>query len=151
MVFQVERINNIIDAFLYGPRDTSKSSAQDIKIPFQVKINLESNYVVIKIQDKQIFLKQGEWSDWIKLVFKVSAFNKVKGICKFYLKGIQPNFELYCSPINFDPRTPHFPISYPKDFSKELVKEIGLFYTQGMPYDTWALNEQRINEDIFLG
>jgi predicted AlkP superfamily phosphohydrolase/phosphomutase len=150
LVFQVERNNNVIDTFLYGPRNSFKSPPQDVKIPFRIKINPESNYIVIEIQDKRIFLKKGEWSNWEKLVFKVNASNKVKGICKFYLKGINPDIELYISPINFDPQAPFFAISYPKSFSKKLAKENGLFYTQGMPYDTWALNEGRINEDIFL-
>ena len=150
MVFKIEINDTIIDTYLYGPRNTSKKPAEDVSIPLRIKLNSESKHIVIEIQGKRISLKEGEWSKWVGLIFKVNAFNKVRGICRFYLKSIEPDFELYCSPINFDPRTPLFPISYPKDFSKKLTKEMGLFYTQGMPYDTWALNENRINEEIFL-
>ncbi len=75
---------------------------------------------------------------------------RARGIFKFYLVEKEPNFKLYISPINFDPRSPLFPISYPKGYSKELAERIGLYYTQGMPMDTWAVNEGRLSEDAFL-
>lgn len=150
LVFNVSRKSNLIATYLYGPRDTSKTPAQDIKIPLNIEINPESRKVKIEVQNNIISLKEKEWSNWVRVRFKIDAFRKIEGICRFYLKSIEPDFELYCSPINFAPQTPIFPISYPKNFSKKLAKEIGLFYTQGMPYDTWALNERRIDEDVFL-
>jgi len=150
LVFNVERRGNTIDAFLYGPKNTLRNPPQDIKVPFKIVINKEAKEAVIYIQRNKIILKKGEWSKWVKLTFKMGLFNRIRGICRFYLKDVYPDVELYCSPINFDPRNPVFPISYPKRFSKELSKKGGLFYTQGMPYDTWALNEGRTDFDIFL-
>ncbi len=54
------------------------------------------------------------------------------------------------SPVNFDPRRPLFSISYPKEYSAKLAGKAGLFYTQGMPHDTWALTEGRLDEQAFL-
>ena len=71
---------------------------------------------------------------------------KVKGILKFYLVETEPEFKLYASPINYDPREPFFSISYPKSYSRELAEKIGLYHTQGMPIDTWAVNENRLSE-----
>lgn len=150
LVFHVEKDGKTINTELFGPRDTSKNPPKDIKIPLRIEIIPDSPRIAIEIQGKKIHLKKGEWSNWISSVFKVNAFSKIKGICKFYLKNVAPEFELYCSPINLDPKSPFFSISYPKGFSKKLAKEVGLFYTQGMPYDTWALNEERVNHDIFL-
>ena len=150
MVFQVKRDGNIINSFLHGPRNTAKKPAEDIKIPFKITLQSKSEEIIIDIQNKHIILSKGEWSSWIELIFDVNAFNKVKGICRLYLKSMNPNFELYCSPVNIDPKCPFLPISYPKNFSKKLAGKTKLFYTQGMPYDTWALNEGRTNEDIFL-
>lgn len=150
LVFRIEKNNHIIDTFLSGPKDTSEKPPREIKLPLRIKLNTEDKHIVIQIQNKQIVLKQGQWSDWIRLKFKVNLFNRVYGICKFYLKSIEPDFELYCSPINFDPQAPLFSICYPRDLSKKLAQGIGLFYTQGMPFDTWALNEGRIDENIFL-
>jgi predicted AlkP superfamily phosphohydrolase/phosphomutase len=67
-----------------------------------------------------------------------------------YLLAVEPEFKLYITPINFDPRQPLFPISYPASYSKDLTRQLGLYYTQGMPMDTWAVNEGRLPEDVFL-
>ena len=150
IVSQVAINNGMVNTFLYGPRNTSQNPPRDIIIPLQIRINNSAQAITIDIQGKKVILKEKEWSRWLRLEFKVNAFSKIKGICKFYLKSITPDFELYCSPVNFNPQDPLYPLTYPKGFSKELVKEIGLFYTQGMPYDTWALNEERITPDIFL-
>jgi predicted AlkP superfamily phosphohydrolase/phosphomutase len=150
MVLQVKRDGNIINSFLYGPKNTAKKPAEDIKILFKITLQPESDQIIIDIQNRQITLNKGEWSGWIELIFNVNTFNKVRGICRFYLKSMSPDLELYCSPVNIDPERPPFPISSPKNFSKKLAGKTGLFYTQGMPYDTWALNEQRIDEDVFL-
>jgi predicted AlkP superfamily phosphohydrolase/phosphomutase len=82
--------------------------------------------------------------------FERGAFKKVAGIVKFLLRSVEPEFGLYVSPINFDPRDPVFPLSYPAGYAGELARETGLFHTQGMPLDTWAVNEGRLDEDEFL-
>ncbi|MGE5197655.1 MAG: alkaline phosphatase family protein, partial [Deltaproteobacteria bacterium] len=94
--------------------------------------------------------KTGCWSGWQEVVFDLGFLKKAKGIFKFYLVEAYPEFKLYISPINFDPRDPLFQISYPKNYSKDLAGAIGLYYTQGMPMDTWAVNEGRLSEETFL-
>lgn len=149
-VFHVEPHGNVINTTLYGPRDTSRRPAVDIKIPIKITLYSDSRSININIQGHSIQLKEKSWSNWLRLSFKLGLFRKVTGICRFYLKSAASDLELYCSAINFDPENPAFPISYPKGYSKRLVKEIGLYHTQGMPYDTWALNEGRIDEKTFL-
>lgn len=73
-----------------------------------------------------------------------------KGIFKFYLADVERELKLYISPINFDPRNPLFPISYPEAYSKELADRIGLYYTQGMPFDFWAVMNGILDERAFL-
>ena len=41
-------------------------------------------------------------------------------------------------------------ISSPRSYSAELAKRNGLYKTLGWPEDTWALNEEKIDERIFL-
>ena len=150
LVFEVKPDGNIVHTTLYGPRNTLKKPPQDIKIPVKIKIDRNAESIIIEIQDNQVLLKKGEWSRWLRLKFKLSPFSKVYGICKFYLKSVNPDLELYCSPINFDPQHQYFSISSPKNYVKKLSEEIGLFHTQGMPYPTWAINEKKIDEKIFL-
>ena len=73
-----------------------------------------------------------------------------RGIGRFFLKEVRPHFKLYLSPVNIDPSSPVMPISSPESFSEELSREIGLFYTQGIPEDTDALSGGVLNAEEFL-
>ncbi len=150
LCFQVKPYGDVIYTYLYGPRNTSKVPPQDVKIPLKIKIDKNTESVLIEIQNTQLLLRKGEHSKWVRVSFKIGLFQRVYGICKFYLKSVSPDLELYCSPVNFDPSASFFPLSFPKDYIKKLSREIGLFYTQGIPYPTWALNESRIDERVFL-
>jgi predicted AlkP superfamily phosphohydrolase/phosphomutase len=149
-VFHVEPRDGVILAELPGPVDTTGGKTKEYRIPFRVEINRDKKTAVIKIDDNTITLAPGSWSSWVHLRFKLRFMKTINGICRFYLREIEPDFKLYCSPINFDPQNPAFPISYPPGYAKQLAREIGLFYTQGMPIDTWALNEARLEESAFL-
>ena len=136
---------------LLGPRMASVGGRPDnLKIPFKVTVDERASSITIDIQNQRCMLAAGRWSDWIAVTFNAGPFTKMRGILKFYLVETTPEFKLYVSPINFDPRRPNYPISYPSGYSKELADAIGLFYTQGMPCDTWAVNENRLTEDPFL-
>jgi predicted AlkP superfamily phosphohydrolase/phosphomutase len=54
------------------------------------------------------------------------------------------------SPINLDPEKPAMPISHPGYYATYLAKRIGCFATLGLAEDTWALNEEVIDESTFL-
>ncbi|MFH1874265.1 MAG: alkaline phosphatase family protein [Pseudomonadota bacterium] len=147
-VFQVRKSSEIL-MNLIGPKLASgKGQAENVKVPFMA--NIQGNKALIKFQNKETELKVGKWSDWQEVSFKLGFLKKAKGIFKFYLVETEPEFKLYISPINMDPRDPLFQISYPKNYSKELAEALGLYYTQGMPMDTWSVNEKRLSEKPFL-
>jgi len=134
---------------LIGPRVAQGAGkAENVKVPF--KAALQDKTAVIEFQKNKAQLKAGEWSDWQEVTFDLGFMRKAKGIFKFYLVEAEPNFKLYISPINFDPRSPYFKISSPAGYSRELADKIGLYHTQGMPMDTWAVNEGRLSEEPFL-
>jgi len=136
---------------LIGPRVALPGGKPDhVKVPFKAVLQEDKKSYIIEYQNNRFELKAGEWSDWKEVTFKIGFLNKAKGILKFYLVEASPEFKLYISPINFDPRDPFYQISYPKSYSKELANAIGLYYTQGMPMDTWAVNEKRLTEEPFL-
>lgn len=114
-------------------------------------LDSENPVAKIKIQDQQFILKQGEWSEWVKVNFEVIPFvQSVRGICRFYLKEVRPHFKLYVTPMNIDPSSPALPISVPEFYVEDLQEEIGLFYTQGIPEDTKALSGNVLNDGEFL-
>lgn len=148
-VFQINKTPQMT-LELIGPKtNLSHNKIDNVRVPFKVSLKNEST-ITIKCQKDEFDLKVGQWSNWKQVTFKLGLFKKIKGIFKFYLAEVTPELKLYISPINFDPRKPFFQISYPKNYSKQLVNNIGLYYTQGMPMHTWALNENRISEEPFL-
>ena len=148
-VFKVTRGDKMMIS-LIGPRKQAGNKTENIKVPFEVTLKDGSDKAEIKLEGRRFFIEKGQWSGWQDVSFRIDAFRTAKGIFKFYLVETEPEFKLYISPINIDPRNPFFTISYPKGYSRELAGKIGLFYTQGMPFDTWAVNERRLGEKGLL-
>ena len=135
---------------IIGPKVSSlKQYNKNITIPFQVEM-IDNQNVKIKYQQKEFILEKGKWSDWKEVIFKVSWLKKISGTFKFLLIDTEPEFKLYISPINYNPKNPLFNISYPSKYSKTLAENIGFFYTQGMPMATWPVNENILSQDLFI-
>ena len=147
-VFQIDKSDSM-RLNLIGPRVVSlRGEMENTTVPFQATLR-QKDILCIQYQGQDFELKKGVWSGWKSVTFSL-GLKKIKGILQFYLVETHPEFRLYISPVNFDPRNPLFPISFPKDYCKELAKNIGLFHTQGMPLETWAINENRLSEDVLL-
>jgi len=136
---------------LIGPKIASLAGRIDnAKIPAKITLLNNMQGISIEFQNQSIQLNAGQWSDWAAVTFKAGFFKKIKGVFKFFLVESSPEIKLYASPINFDPRNPLLQLSFPKKYSKELADNIGLYHTQGIPFDTWAVNENRLPEDALL-
>ncbi len=149
-IIEVKSENNVIQTELVGPRDRSKNPPTEMKVPFSITVHPDQGQAAISLQGKAFDLGVGKWSEWQKVSFQINPWTKASGMVRFYLTSITPQFNLYVSPINFDPRHPAFPISHPGHYAKELAEHIGLFHTIGQAEDTWSLNEGRVSEDTFL-
>ena len=57
---------------------------------------------------------------------------------------------MYVSPVNIDPRSPDLPISAPSSYSREVARDIGPFYTQGIAEDTSAFRQGVLTMEEFL-
>jgi len=99
---------------------------------------------------RELTVRQGEWSGWLKLKFKAGLLQSVHGMVRFYLAGLDPAVEIYASPVNFDPSAPAFPVSSPWDYAAELESRLGTFYTTGMVEDHAGLSNGRIDEAAYL-
>ena len=134
--------NETAKATLVGPLDSLLKKPVSIKVDFLVHRDIDSKAAVIEIQDQSVILKEGQWSQWLQIDFPLSQPGPDKdmsGICRFYLQEVSPNFRLYVTPINIDPSDPASPITEPKNFSKKISSELGLFYTTGFQEDHKAL------------
>ena len=111
-----------------------------VKKLYKLYLDTDEPVTKLEIGDNELILEVGEWSDWMPVEFELTGPGTLPGIVRFYLRQIEPEVELYASPVNFDPMNPAQPISSPDSFAAELAEATGLFYTQGMPEDTQALS-----------
>jgi len=141
---------DFIKTHLIGPR--SPKAGKDLTFPISIQIDRDARKVTILSdgQPKAIDVYEGQWSDWLRVKFEVGLLQSIKGMVRFHLVQLSPVFELYASPINFDPDAPLFPISVPADYARQLAKEIGTFYTTGMVEDHGGLNNERFGEEAYL-
>lgn len=146
-IYEVDAFDDLVEADLHGP----KIDGEAVKVPFTVYIDPVDPVARFVIGDStELILEVGEWSDWTEVEFDL-GMGKLHGICRFYLRSVRPEFELYVTPINHDPKDPYERISTPKDFAEELAEATGGdFYTQGMPEDTRALDEGVFTREEFL-
>ncbi len=149
-VIQVALNNRTIKTSISGPTVSKIKGKRDVEIPMKINIHNEDSGVTLDIDGKSYSLNEKEWSDWIKLDFNLGFLKRTAGIGRFYLSSVKPEVELYLSPIQVDPENAAFPITYPDEYAKELAQNIGCYHTLGMPEDTKALSEGRLDEDAFL-
>ena len=133
-----------------GPVDPTADEFTRVSVPIDFDTEPGKNTVTIHLNGQQETLEAGHWSRWFRVKFRVNAFLSVSAISKFYALEVSPDLRVYMSPLNIDPESPVLPVSYPADYTKELVKKHGLIKTIGWWHDTWALNEEKIDEGVFL-
>ena len=82
---------------------------------------------------------------------RLGLLQSIRGMVRFHLVRLEPELELYASPVNFDPDAPLFPISEPPELRRRAGRaRSGLFHTTGMVEDHAGLNNERIGEEAFL-
>ncbi len=143
-----------LQSYIPGPvtplAEPSKSSAEELRVRFEVYPTAGLEGAKIVVGKKSFVVKLGEYSEWIPVEFKAGLGVRAHGICRFYLKQINPEVEVYVTPVNIDPAKPDLPISHPITYSVYLAKMFGAFATLGLAEDTWALNEDVLDDDAFL-
>ncbi len=113
----------------------------ELTIDFTVHMDPEHDVAKLEIQDREIILNQGEWSDWVRVDFEaVPILAHISATVRFYLKEVRPAFQLYVTPLQINPSDPVMPISTPGDWACDLCEDLGYFYTQELPEDTKALS-----------
>ena len=147
----VERDGVVCRSYVPGPEDPlSQGGGHELRVPFEIRPDLAHNQAQITVDSHPFTLKLGEYSEWIPVKFKGGLGISAHGICRFYLKEISPEVEVYVTPVNIDPGRPDLPISHPVTYSIYLSKLFGPYATLGLAEDTWALNEHVLDDDAFL-
>ncbi len=155
---QIQEFQGVVEnTTLVGPANPFKEGNPIEKFAFKLYVDRDADAAILYAGDpgdgvEKVVLRPGEWSSFLRLDFQLLplGLKSMSGICRFYLRSITPNVELYASAINFDPESPPAPVSEPSDASAELTASIGRYYTQGMAEDVNALKNGVLDEGEFM-
>ncbi|NOZ20873.1 MAG: nucleotide pyrophosphatase [Planctomycetes bacterium] len=150
MRLAAKRKDGLIRGSLPGPPNPLRPDAGALEVPFTVTPNGDSDSVVLECQGNRVELKERKYSPWVRVTFRAGPGFSASGICRFYIRQIEPDFELYVTPIHIDPDRPSLPISHPFTYAPYLGKVFGPYATLGLAEDTWAVNEGIIDGEAFL-
>ena len=139
-----------VRAALFGPDNPFLKARQRVSTDFTVFVDPDAPVAKLVVGSEERILAVGEWSDWVPVEFALAPLQTLRGMGRFYLKQVRPEFHLYVSPINLDPLAPALPISTPRAYAADLAGATGRYYTQGMPEDTKSLSGHILSRDEFL-
>lgn len=144
------RPDGYVETTLIGPHDPKRG--REVTLNIVLEIDTGRRVVTLRSsgQPAVLHVREGEWSSWLEVTFRVGALQKTRGLVRFFLRRACEPFELYATPIAFDPDVPLFPISHPWDYAAELKRAIGPYSTLGLAEDHNALNNGHVAEEAFL-
>jgi predicted AlkP superfamily phosphohydrolase/phosphomutase len=146
----IERKNGVFRSYVPGPDNPLKENAGEVRLNYEIRPEAGAKSARFVVGSERFTLNVGEYSEWITAEFKAGMGFTAHGICRFYLKELSPEVEVYVTPVNIDPGHPDLPISHPVTYSIYLAKLFGPYATLGLAEDTWALNEHVLDDNAFL-
>jgi predicted AlkP superfamily phosphohydrolase/phosphomutase len=131
---------------LPGPERPDGQGA--IELPVRCEVAVAERRARIAIGRETVTLGDREDSPWLRLEFRHRR-TSVRGIARMRVTSWDP-FALYVTPVNIDPQQPAMTISQPPHYAMMLARVFGPYATLGLAEDTWALQEQVLDEQAFL-
>ena len=120
----------------------------------KVRLNVFDDHLEWEVSGRKGTLRPGEWSDWVVVDFPlnwlVDWLQPMRGMGRFKLISLDPEVELYFSPINFHPSCHPVIFSWPPDWAERLARRLGLFKTIGWAIDTWSYPSGVGGVDLFI-
>ena len=147
---RLELSGNHAATTIEGPVDPTSEKLTRLSVPIEFTVSPDGKAVTINLQGHSATIGERHRSDWFHAKFRVTPFLSLSSICRFYILQSSPDLRVYMSALNLDPEDSPLPISSPPGYAAELAKQHGLMKTLGWWHDTWALNEERIDEGVFL-
>jgi len=137
---------------LRQPRDERRDKlANHATIPFHVYCDPREDAVRLDIQGQSLLLAKGEYSDWVRVTFKlIPVLGSVSGMVRFLVKEAHPHLRIYATPINIDPANQALPVTFPSSYGADVAREIGPFWTKGLPADTKAFDYGILTDEEYV-
>lgn len=135
---------------LPGARDVAQRGFSFVEAPVSIKADRAAKSIVFSLPGNEIALKEGEWSGWIEWSFEVTPSLTVQAISRIHLLECGEQVRLYMTCLQMNPRAQYIPMTAPESYGAELADRYGLFKTIGWIYDTHAMRQNVLPEDLFL-
>jgi predicted AlkP superfamily phosphohydrolase/phosphomutase len=150
-IVRVQAASNDLVLPLEGPVNSLRKDRSHTSVSLVVHVDPGARAARFELGDRQFILREGEWSEWIPVKFRlIPGIKSARGIVRLFTKKLAGGFQLYVSPVNIDPAAPEVPISVPPDYSRQMAKAIGPFHTQGIAEDTSALRQGALTLKDYL-
>ncbi len=131
--------------------DSHQPPSPPSECEFEVYYDTDSASAKIIVGEEIVVVNVGEWSRWVPVEFELFPMMvNVGGICRFIVQEIEPDFRLYVSSVNFDPKAPAAQISTPDDYAADLAERIGPYHTKGLPVEYKALKDGALRLGDFV-
>ncbi len=140
---------NRFTASLPGPQTQGREGPRTISLPVSLEV-IDQTSARLIIDQRQLDLELGKWSDIVELRFKGGLLLNIHAITRFILTSLGNVTRVYALPLQIHPL--HSPWHYASStsFSKKLWKDVGPYLTLGWPQDTTGLEDGCITDDQFL-
>ena len=79
----------VFKTHLIGPRNPKGGG--DLRIEVTLKIDPEGRKVTLESDGtpRELEIRQGMWSEWLRVKFKVGLLQSIRGMVRFYLQTVQ--------------------------------------------------------------
>ncbi len=151
--FRTVRVsNNTVRTQLDGPANVLRKGEPTVTVPLTAYLDEEAGAAIIEVGAERIVMEPGQFSRFVPVTFDLLPMQaqSLDGIVCFYLRSISPEFELYASPVNFDPMNPADTVALPDAAAGDLADSIGRYFTQGMAEDVNALKSEALTDAEFM-
>jgi predicted AlkP superfamily phosphohydrolase/phosphomutase len=141
-----------IDTKITGPPGKPFGMQGWIELPVSLTVSPARDNVTIAAGGSSVTLGPGQWSGFVSLPFRVNPLITLHGYARFRLESVDPEVNLYLSPIQLDPQRlpPGVALSSPRSFAADLVSRFGRYKTMGWGIDTWSIQSGTLKEQGFL-
>ncbi|MFP6581439.1 MAG: alkaline phosphatase family protein, partial [Candidatus Hydrogenedentota bacterium] len=121
-----------------------------LKVDIEVEADRAEKTVTISLPDTTVELEEGSWSPWVEWSFALSDKAEAHAISRFHALEVGDEVRLYMTCLQFDPKAQFMPFTSPEGYGKELFDRYGHFKTIGWIFDTHALRQDALSEELFL-
>ena len=124
-----------VTASLPGPQTQGREGPRTISLPLKLDV-IDQRSVKLTLDNQQVHLKLGEWSEIVEMRFKAGLLFQVHAITRFIATSLQGVIRVYALPLQIHPMHTLWHYASSPSVAKKLWKDVGPYLTLGWPQDT---------------